>query len=52
MCQIRFGKLLGIALICFGAGILLSFLLPGYLLAVLEAAALVSAGLLLLDRHR
>ncbi len=50
MCQIHLRKLLGISLVCFGAGILLSFLLPGYFLAFLEAAAVVAAGLLLLGR--
>ncbi len=52
MCQINLRKLLGISAVCFGAGILLSFLLPGYFLAFLEAAVVVAAGLLLLGRHR
>ena len=51
MCQIHLCKLVGISLVCFGAGILLSFLLPGYILVFLEAAAMVAAGLLLLNRH-
>ena len=52
MCRIGFRKLAGISAICFGAGIFLSFLLPGYFLAFLEAAALVSAGVLLLRKNR
>ena len=50
MCHIHLRKLLGISLVCFGAGILLSFLLPGFFLAFLEAAALCAAGVLLLGR--
>lgn len=51
MCHIRLRRALGISAICFGAGILLSFILPGYLLAFIEAAALIAAGLLLLGNH-
>jgi len=51
VCQIRLRKLLGISAVCFGAGILLSFILPGYFLAFIEAAALVTAGVLLLGKR-
>lgn len=44
-------KLIGIAAVCFGAGIFLSFLLPGRFLAFIEAAAIITAGLLLLKRR-
>lgn len=50
MCQIKLRKLIGIAAVCFGAGILLSFLLPGYFLAFLEAAVVLVAGILLLGK--
>lgn len=53
--MLRSGKLreiIGGAAICFGAGILLSCLLPGFLLAFLEAALLVTAGFLLLPCKR
>ena len=52
MCQVHLRKMLGISVICFGAGILLSFLLPGYILAFLEAAVVVASGVLLLGRRR
>ena len=52
MCQIPLRKLLAICIVCFGAGILLSFLLPGYILALLEAMAIIASGLLLLDKYR
>ena len=42
---------LGVSAVCFGAGILLAFLLPGFILAFLESAALVSAGILLLHKR-
>lgn len=51
MCQIKLRKLLGIAATCFGAGILLSFLLPGYVLAFLEAIVVIAAGMLLLGKR-
>lgn len=51
MCQIHLRKAIGISAVCFGAGIFLSFLLPGYVLAFLEAAALIGAGILLLKKH-
>ena len=41
-------QLIGVCTVCFGAGILLSFLLPGYFLAFIEAAAVVASGILLL----
>ncbi len=52
MCQLKLRKVIGIATICFGAGILLSFLLPGYFLAFIEAAVVIVAGILLLGKHR
>ncbi len=51
MCQIKLRKILGIGAMCFGAGILLSFLLPGYFLAFVEAAVVIVAGFLLLGKH-
>ena len=50
MCQVNLRKLFGIAAVCFGAGILISFLLPGYILAFLEAVAVIAAGVFLLKR--
>ncbi len=44
-------KLLGIATVCFGAGIFLSFLLPGRFLAFIEATAVIAAGVLLLGKR-
>jgi hypothetical protein len=52
MCQVHLRKMLGISVICFGAGILLSFLLPGYILAFIEAAVVIASGFLLLSKHR
>ena len=51
MCQIKLRKLIGLSAMCFGAGILLSFLLPGYILAFLEAIVVIAAGLLLLGKR-
>ncbi len=50
MCLFRARKVIGISAVCFGAGIFLSFLLPGYILAFLEAVALIAAGILLLGK--
>ncbi|MBO5883818.1 MAG: hypothetical protein J6Q78_05390 [Clostridia bacterium] len=53
MCRIDLRRVAGIGAACFGAGILLSFLLPGYLLAFVESAVVIAAGILLLGRrHR
>ncbi|MBO5270957.1 MAG: hypothetical protein J6B77_09230 [Clostridia bacterium] len=45
-------RIIGGAAVCFGAGILMSCLLPGFLLAFIEAAVLVTAGILLLGGKR
>ena len=45
-------RLIGGAAVCFGAGILYSCLFPGFLLAFIEAAVLVSVGVLLLTSRR
>ncbi len=52
MCRVGLRKLIGISAVCFGAGILLSFLLPGFFLAFLEALVVIAAGILLLGKHR
>ncbi|MCQ2353964.1 MAG: hypothetical protein MJ102_02540 [Clostridia bacterium] len=41
-------KTVGALALCFGAGIFLSFILPGHILAFIEAAALLCAGFMLL----
>ncbi len=51
MCRINLRKALGMAAVCFGVGVLVAFMLPGYLIAVVEAAAVIVAGLLLLGKH-
>ena len=38
---------IGIAAVSFAAGVLLAFLLPGRILAFIEAAPLIAAGILL-----
>ena len=48
MCKCKRKKLIGLCSACFGLGILLSYFLPGFILAFLEAIALVIAGLMLL----
>ena len=52
MCRTNKRVLLGTCAVCFGAGILLSFLLPGYFLAFIEAIVVVAAGILLLGKRR
>ncbi len=43
---------IGILTLTFGAGILFAFLLPGRILAFIEAAVLLCAGILLLGGER
>ncbi len=52
MCRADLRKFVGSCAVCFGAGILLSFLLPGYILAFIEAVVVVAAGVLLLGKRR
>ena len=51
MCRANLRTLIGTCTVCFGAGILLSFLLPGYLLAVIEAIVVIAAGVLVLGQR-
>lgn len=51
MCHIRLGQLLGLLAAAFGVGVLASFVFPPYLLAFIEAAVLITAGVLLLRGH-
>ena len=48
MCCLDKGKLVVGAAVCFGAGLLLSFLLPAPFCAFIGSAVLVVAGILLL----
>lgn len=52
MCRVTLRRMIGICAVCFGAGILLSFLLPGFFLAFLEAIVVIAAGILLLGKRR
>ncbi len=52
MCRADLRKVVGVCSVCFGAGILLSFLLPPYFLAFIEAAVVVASGVLLLGKHK
>lgn len=52
MCRNNMRKMIGTCTVCFGAGVLLSFLLPGYFLAFIEAFAIILAGILLLGKSR
>jgi len=47
MCSRKMRKYIGICTICFGAGVLLSCIFPGFILAYIEAVALLVAGLML-----
>ncbi len=51
MCRSNLRILVGTCAVCFGAGILLSFLLPGYFLAFIEAVVVIAAGVLLLGKR-
>ena len=52
MCRANMRFLIGSCAVCFGAGILLSFILPGYFLAFLEAVVVIDAGILLLGNRK
>ena len=52
MCQIKLRRVIGLGAVCFGAGIFLSFILPSFILAFIEAAVLIAAGILLIEKGR
>ncbi len=47
MCSNALRRIIGIGALCFGAGVLLSFILPGLIIAFIEAAVILTAGLML-----
>ena len=49
MCMRNVRRIIGIGALCFGAGVLLSFLLPGFIIAFIEAAAILLAGFMLIQ---
>ena len=52
MCGYEKRRVFAIALIAFGAGILLSCFLRGFILTFIEAAAVIAAGVLLLNSSK
>lgn len=50
MCAKKLKTLIGTAALCFGAGILAAYIFPGFIVAFLEAAVLLTAGILLIKR--
>ena len=48
MCSKALRKVIGACALSFGAGILLAFLLPGFLIAFIEAGIIIGSGLMLL----
>ena len=44
-------RLVALVMISFGTGIFLSFLIPGYFLAFIEAAVILAVGILLLGKR-
>ena len=51
VCHISLRALIGLLAVCFGAGVLCSFIFPLYFMAFLEAAVLIAAGVLLLGKR-
>ncbi len=50
MCVKDAKVLIGVGALCFGAGILAAYVLPGFVIAVLESAVLLTAGILLIRK--
>lgn len=48
MCARDMKVLIGTAAVSFGAGILAAYILPGFIIAFVESAVLLTAGLLLI----
>ena len=50
MCLKRVKTVIGVAALCFSAGILAAYILPGFIIAFLESAILLMAGLILIKK--
>ena len=51
MCRNSLRRIIGIGALCFGAGVLVSFIMPGFIIAFIEAAVILTAGLLLCNSN-
>ena len=50
MCAKRAKTVIGVAALCFSAGVLAAYILPGFIIAFIEGAALIVAGILLIKK--
>ena len=50
MCLKRVKTVIGVAALCLSAGILAAYILPGFIIAFLESAILLMAGLILIKK--
>ena len=50
MCANEVKTVIGVGALCFGAGILAAYILPGFVIAFLESAVLLTAGVLLVRK--
>ena len=50
MCAKRAKTIIGVAALSFSAGILAAYILPGFIIAFLESALLLLAGLMLIKK--
>jgi len=50
MCAKRARTIIGVAALSFSAGILAAYILPGFIIAFLESAVLLVAGLMLIKK--
>ncbi len=51
MCARNIKALIGTAALSFGSGILAAYILPGFVIAFIEAAVLLTAGFLLIKKQ-
>lgn len=50
MCTRNIRTLVGVGALCFSAGVIVSHIFPGFIVAFVEAALLITAGFLLIKR--
>ena len=50
MCANEAKTVIGVGALCFGAGILAAYILPGFVIAFLESAVLLTSGVLLIRK--
>ncbi len=50
MCERKIRVIIGTAALCFSGGVLAAYILPGFVIAFIESAVLLTAGIILIKK--